>query len=61
MHLQVPQLHKVINPEACIAQLKAVLPTAWERIPQEKFDRLIESMPRRVQAVIDADGWYTKY
>jgi hypothetical protein len=25
-------------------------------IPQDKIKRLIESMPRRVQAVIDADG-----
>jgi hypothetical protein len=34
---------------------------AWEALGQEHFDRLIESMPRRVKAVIEANGWYTKY
>ena len=60
-HFQVPQLHKVTNPEACIAQLTAVLPEAWQRIPQEKHARLIESLPRRIQAVIEANGSYTSY
>ncbi|VDO65356.1 unnamed protein product [Haemonchus placei] len=31
------------------------LKTAWENIPQE-IDKLIEFMPRRCQAVIDARG-----
>nr|CDJ96303.1 unnamed protein product [Haemonchus contortus] len=31
-----------------------ILKTAWENIPQEEIDKLIESMPRRCQAVIDA-------
>jgi uncharacterized protein YukE len=34
---------------------------AWEGLGQEYFDKLIESMPRRIQAVIEAKGWYTKY
>ena len=33
----------------------------WEGISQEKCQRLIESMPRRIQAVIKAKGGYTKY
>jgi hypothetical protein len=33
----------------------------WEALGQEYFDRLIESMPRRLKAVIEANGWYTKY
>nr|CDJ80778.1 similar to transposase homolog [Haemonchus contortus] len=37
------------------------LKTAWENIPQEEIDKLIESMPRRCQAVIDARGYATKY
>ena len=32
----------------------------WERIPVEKCQRLIESMPRRVQAVLKAKGGYTQ-
>uniref|UniRef100_A0A7I4YB81 Transposable element Tcb1 transposase n=1 Tax=Haemonchus contortus TaxID=6289 RepID=A0A7I4YB81_HAECO len=37
------------------------LKTAWENIPQEEIDKLIESIPRRCQAVIDARGYATKY
>ena len=33
----------------------------WNRIPPETCQRLIESMPRRVQAVIKAKGGHTKY
>ena len=35
--------------------------TAWKQIPSSCFEACVESMPRRVQAVIDAKGWYTKY
>ena len=33
----------------------------WEKIPKEVCQNLIESMPRRVQAIIKAKGGYTKY
>jgi len=33
----------------------------WWSIGEEVLDRLIESMPHRVQALIDARGWYTDY
>ena len=33
----------------------------WWSIGEEVLDRLIDSMPHRVQALIDARGWYTKY
>lgn len=33
----------------------------WEDFEEELLQHLIESMKRRLQAVIDADGWYTKY
>ena len=34
---------------------------AWEALPDSLFMACLESMPRRVQAVIEADGWHTKY
>lgn len=37
------------------------LVNAWDSIPQEHIDNCIDSMKDRVQAVIDADGWHTKY
>ena len=33
----------------------------WERIPVEECQKLIESMPRRIQAVLKSKGGYTKY
>ncbi len=42
-------------------RLKAVLPTAWQLIPRSHYDALIKSMPDRVKAVIESEGWYTRY
>jgi transposase len=33
----------------------------WELIPQESIDKLVESMPTRMQAVINAEGGHTKW
>ena len=37
------------------------LKEAWTLIDEDMMKGLIESMDRRIKAVIDADGWYTKY
>ncbi|GMG13310.1 unnamed protein product [Aspergillus oryzae] len=42
-------------------QFRESIQAAWWAIPQERIDRLIRSMPRRLQAVRLARGWYTKY
>ncbi len=34
---------------------------AWDRIPRARVKKLIESMPRRVKAVIKAAGGHTRY
>jgi hypothetical protein len=34
---------------------------AWEELGQDYFDGLIRSMDSRVNAVLLAKGWYTKY
>lgn len=34
---------------------------AWRLIEQHYFDAVLESMPRRVEALLAADGWHTKY
>jgi len=33
----------------------------WDKIKEEVLDKLLLSMVRRLEAVIEADGWYTKY
>ncbi|XP_011144066.2 uncharacterized protein LOC105185907 [Harpegnathos saltator] len=43
------------------AQKFSQLEEEWKKIPQATIDALIDSMPRRCQAVIDAKGFATKY
>ena len=49
------------NPPNGIHELWERVQMEWERIPVEECQKLIESMPRRVQAVLKAKGGYTKY
>ena len=35
--------------------------TVWEELDEEVLDKLVESMNWRLQAVINAGGWYIKY
>ena len=44
-----------------IHELRNVVLEGWERIPKEKIQRLYESMPRRVEAVLKAKGGHAKY
>ncbi len=34
---------------------------AWDQLSDDLLNRLSETMPHRVRAVLDAEGWYTKY
>jgi hypothetical protein len=47
--------------EADWDQFQEAIQEAWWAIPQEAIDRLIDSMPRRIEAVYRVRGWYTKY
>lgn len=42
-------------------QLREAVKDAWDKVGEEAFRALIESMPERCQAVIDAKGLHTKY
>ena len=44
-----------------IDDLAMVVIEEWNNIPAKTIHNLIESMPRRIQAGIDAKGWNTKY
>ena len=41
-------------------RLRAAVKRAWDIFGQEEFRELIESMPARCQAVIEANGLFTK-
>ena len=43
------------------ARLAEVLPLCWVKIPETQFETLWKSIPDRVQAVIEAKGWPTRY
>ncbi|KJZ68019.1 hypothetical protein HIM_12591 [Hirsutella minnesotensis 3608] len=58
---QCPHLQDLKANAASIAELEEKLKLAWDALPQDLFDRLIESMPRRLAAVRRARGYYTKY
>ena len=47
--------------EATKTAMFEAIQDAWEAIPEEFFNALVDSMPRRIQAVISAQGWQTKY
>ena len=49
------------HPPNGILQLWKRIQEVWKGIPVEECQKLIESMPRRVQAVVKAKGGYTKY
>jgi len=42
-------------------RLKAAVKNAWEKVGEHEFRALIESMPERCQAMIDANSLFTKY
>ncbi|VVT53887.1 uncharacterized protein SAPINGB_P003800 [Magnusiomyces paraingens] len=51
----LPQNNQSLN-KLCEAAVEV-----WEDFHQDLINKLVLSMPRRLQAVVDANGWYTKY
>jgi len=48
-------------PETVRHALAERLAMVWAEIGEDIMNALIDSMPRRIQALIEAKGWYTKY
>ena len=51
------EVRKVSN----IRQLRDVVIAEWKSIPVATCEAMVNSMPRRVKAVLDNDGGHTKY
>jgi transposase len=49
------------NPPENLRQLQESLQVAWEQLPQQLLQRLILGMPRRITALLQARGGYTRY
>jgi hypothetical protein len=41
--------------------LRKAVQDAWDAVPSSYLQQLLESMPARCQAVIDANGRHTRY
>ena len=62
LHQQYPRISDTPGgKEAVKRKLAEVLPLVWDTIPSEFFEKLWKSMPKRVAAVLEARGGYTKY
>lgn len=55
------QLNKYESPPKGMLELWERIEKEWEKITKEKCIELIESMPKRIKAVIRAKGRWTKY
>ena len=42
-------------------RFRELIEQAWEALGSDYFDQLIRSMDSRVNAVLEAKGWYTRY
>jgi len=54
-------LRKCQQPPCNLWQLEQMVQEEWAAIPLKFLHRLINSMPRRVKAVIEAEGEATRY
>ena len=61
-NMEAPELLYLRGSKDMIREvLSEAIEAGWEAIRQERMNALIESMPRRIAAAIEAEGWYTKY
>jgi len=60
-HILCSDIHKRRVQPKNEEQLTQALLEEWEKLDMELVNRLCLSMPRRLQAVIDAEGGITKY
>jgi transposase len=51
---------RTIHPKK-VSELEEALKEEWSKIPYERLGKLIESMPKRIEACISSNGWPTKY
>jgi hypothetical protein len=49
------------NNEQTKAILVATAQRAWDQLNLEHLKHLSETMPHRLQAIIESQGWYTMY
>jgi len=62
LHRQYPDTWILKGPPEHVRRiLQERIEKIWWKIGEEVLDKLVDSMPRRVHALLDAKGWYTNY
>jgi DDE superfamily endonuclease len=61
IHEHYPDLVDMGKSEQAYQRLFQAIRKGWEAIGQEAINDLIKSMDTRVNAVIHAEGWYTRF
>lgn len=61
MYQLFPELVDMPNTEETLGYLIQCAITTWESLGEELLNRLIDTMTHRVDAILKANGWYTKY
>jgi len=62
LYCQYPDTKTLCGGPAIVRKvLRERLAEIWWSIGEEVLDHLVDSMPYRVEALIKARGWYTKY
>ena len=61
MYILYPELVGAPNNAETLDLLIRSAMDTWDRLGEDLLNRLIDTMERRVKAVIEAKGWYTKY
>lgn len=56
-----PELERQGASEEALNNLRSACKEAWRLIGRELIKAVVDSMPRRIEAVIKAIGWQTKY
>lgn len=55
------QIRDMDNPPLTLDDLRTAVQRHWDGMPQDVIDNLVDSMPRRVQALAAAHGGHTRY
>ena len=61
MNKKFPDLKDLPRKEESLQALIRAAITCWDELAETVLKSEIESMPRRMKNVIEADGWYTQY
>jgi transposase len=61
IYMLYPELEDAPNTEETRQLLIHAAKEAWQAIDTTVLQKLSRTMPNRVKAVIEAEGWYTKY